>query len=105
VTSSQSLPTSSAATRHDLQRVAVHVLARRRFEMASRFGLRAAPGGIATPPFGDIGEVIRVSGTLLIREAGPMTSSVTMSGSTLRELWRNSSAGLTPPLPATSTLR
>jgi hypothetical protein len=86
VTSSQSLPTSSAATRHDLQRVAVHVLARRRFEMASRFGLRAAPGGIATPPFGDIGEVIRVSGTLLIREAGPMTSSVTMSGSTLREL-------------------
>lgn len=79
-------PTSSTTTRHDLQRVAVHVLARRRFEMASRFGLRAAPGGITTPPFGDTDEVIRVSGTLLIREAGPTMSSISMSGSTLREL-------------------
>jgi hypothetical protein len=76
----------TAATRHDLQRVAVHVLARRRFEVASRFGLRASPGGIATPPFGGAGEVIRVSGTLLIREVGPTASTMTMSGSTIREL-------------------
>ena len=79
-------PHSSATTRLDLQRVAVHVLARRRFEVASRFGLRATPGGIATPSFGDTDEVIRVSGTLLIREVGPTASSMTMSGSTLREL-------------------
>ena len=86
MTPPQPHPVTQAASRHELQRVAVHVLARRRFEVASRFGLRAAPGGIATPPFGDSGEVIRVAGTLLIREVGPTASSMAMSGSTLREL-------------------
>ena len=75
-----------AATRRELQRVAVHVLARRRFEVASRFGLRAAPGGITTPPFGETDEVIRVSGTRLIREEGATVSSISLSGATLREL-------------------
>ena len=86
MTPSRPHPPTAAATRLELQRVVVHVLARRRFEVASRFGLRAAPGGVATPPFGDNGEVIRMSGTLLIREVGPIVSSMTMSGSTLREL-------------------
>jgi len=86
VTSSRPSPLTQATTRLELQRVAVHVLARRRFEVTSRFGLRASPGGIATPPFGDIGEVIRISGTLLLRETGPTVSSMTMSGSTLRQL-------------------
>ena len=40
-------------TRLALQRLAVHVLARRRHAVTGRFGLRPAPGGLATPAFGD----------------------------------------------------
>jgi hypothetical protein len=56
------------ATRLALQQVAVHVLARRRDAVTRRFGLRPAPAGLATPPFGDEGEVVRVSGTTLVVE-------------------------------------
>jgi hypothetical protein len=57
-------------TRTGLQQVAVHVLARRRHAVTGRFGLRAAPGGFATPMFGDAGEVVRLSGTILVVERG-----------------------------------
>lgn len=56
-------------TRLALQQVAVHVLARRRFAVTGRFGLRPAPGGLATPMFGD-GEVVRIDGDLLVHERG-----------------------------------
>ncbi len=59
-----------ARTRAGLQQVAVHVLARRRHAVTGRFGLRPAPGGFATPMFGDVGEVVRVSGTVLVVERG-----------------------------------
>jgi hypothetical protein len=49
--------------------VAVHVLARRRHAVTGRFGLRPAPGGFATPMFG-AGEVVRVSGGVLVHEQG-----------------------------------
>jgi hypothetical protein len=56
------------ATRLELQRVAVHVLARRRHARTGRFGLRATPGGIGTPAMGSDAEVVRTSGTVLARE-------------------------------------
>jgi hypothetical protein len=59
-----------ARTRTGLQQVAVHVLARRRHAVTGRFGLRPAPGGFATPMFGDADEVVRVSGTTLVVERG-----------------------------------
>ncbi len=59
-----------ARTRAGLQQVAVHVLARRRHAVTGRFGLRPAPGGFATPMFGEVGEVVRVSGTVLVVERG-----------------------------------
>src|SRR5690606_26016553 len=52
-------------TRAALHRLAAHVLGRRRSDVTGRFGLRPAPGGLATPAFGDAGEVVRVCGTVL----------------------------------------
>lgn len=58
------------ATRLALQQLAVHVLARRRFAVTGRFGLRPSPGGIATPAFGDPLEVVRTTGRYLVVERG-----------------------------------
>jgi hypothetical protein len=73
----------------DLQRVATHVLARRRFAVAGRFGLRPSPGGIATPAFGD-DESLRISGMYLVRERrldGAMTSTASaIDGTSLADL-------------------
>lgn len=73
-------------TRAVLHQIAAHVLGRRRDEVSGRFGLRASPGGFATPAFGDGPEVIRTSGVLLVREVGGGASSISIPGSTLREL-------------------
>jgi hypothetical protein len=62
------LPRAFVATRLELQRVAVHVLARRRHALSGRFGLRATPGGIGTPAAGPDAEVVRVDGSTLVRE-------------------------------------
>lgn len=68
------LPGDVAETRLALQQLAVHVLARRRHAATGRFGLRAAPGGVATPAFGPDVEVVRTSGALLVVErAGTVT--------------------------------
>jgi hypothetical protein len=71
-----------ARTRAGLQQVAVHVLARRRHAVTGRFGLRPAPGGFATPTFGDAGEVVRVSGTFLVveRDGGARVEELTTLG-------------------------
>jgi len=74
--------------RQTLHRVATHVLARRRFVVSGRFGLRATLGGIATPSFGDDPETIRTSGLTLVREVGGVTTRLPVNGSTLRELGR-----------------
>lgn len=63
-----SLPPTFASTRAELQRVATHVMARRRYRLCGKFGLRATPGGIGTPACGPEHEVIRISGTFLVRE-------------------------------------
>ena len=74
------------SSRRALHRVAAHVLGRRRYQVAARFGLRAAPGGFATPAFGDGPEVLRLSGTTLIRERGGEASFSTVAGASLRSL-------------------
>lgn len=62
------LPGSFTDTRAALQRVAVHVLARRRQSLTGKFGLRATPGGFGTPAAGTEHEVLRVAGSTLVRE-------------------------------------
>jgi hypothetical protein len=96
-----------APTRATLHRIAAHVLGRARFVASGHFGLRAAPGGIATPPFGDDPDVLRISGTDLMREVGGACTWTPIPGSTLRKLGEFASVDLdasfsvgvdTPPL-------
>jgi hypothetical protein len=58
------------ATRSALHQVAVHVLGRRRYAVAGRFGLRPTPGGFGTPAFGEGPQVVRTSGQHLVVEHG-----------------------------------
>jgi hypothetical protein len=85
------------STRSELHRVAAHILARRRFEVSGRFGLRASPGGLATPSFGEGPETIRVAGDRLVREIGALSTSTPLVGSTLTELARASDVDLSKP--------
>jgi hypothetical protein len=78
--------TIGAATRSVMHRVAAHVLARRRYEVSGRFGLRASPGGFATPTFGEPAETVRVAGVSLVREVGGISACRPLQGSTLRQL-------------------
>lgn len=75
-------------TRQTLQRVATHILARRRHAVSGRFGLRATPGGIGTPAFGppEALEVVRTSGASLVHELGGEVRVVPIHGSTLADL-------------------
>jgi hypothetical protein len=77
---------TAETTRLTLQRVAVHVLGRRRHEMTGRFGLRASPGGFATPAFGPDSEILRVAGTSLVRETVQGVTFRPITGATLRLL-------------------
>src|SRR6476620_9632802 len=76
-------------TRTELHRVAAHVLARRRFVVTERFGLRVTPGGFGTPLFGD-DEVVRIGGGALLREQRvddrAVTATHALDGATLGEL-------------------
>jgi hypothetical protein len=74
------------ATRRTLHRIAAHVLGRRRHQVSGRFGLRATPGGFATPAFGEEPEAIRVADGVLIRDTGGGTASLPIAGSTMRHL-------------------
>lgn len=89
-----------SATRDTLHRVATHVLARRRYEVTGRFGLRVSPGGIATPAFGDGPEVVRVSGGHLVHETGGGATLVPLEGSTLASLASAVGAHLDMPFHA-----
>ena len=71
-------------TRDALHRIAAHVLARARYDATGRFGLRATPGGIGTPMFGE--EVLRIAGGVLVREHGGHASAMPLGGSTLADL-------------------
>ena len=78
-----------ATTRTELHRVAAHVLARRRFDVTGRFGLRVTPGGFGTPLFGD-DEVVRIAGGTLLRERRvddrAVTATQPLDGTTLQQL-------------------
>jgi hypothetical protein len=76
-------------TRDELQRVAVHVLARALHAATGRIGLRPAPGGFATPEFGPERRRLRLSGGLLVDESGgspTVTRAVEIDGSSLADL-------------------
>ena len=85
------------STRTTLHRIAAHVLGRARFAASGRFGLRAGPGGIATPAFGEAPEVLRISGTDLVREVGGACTWAAISGATLRQLGEFAGVDLAAP--------
>jgi hypothetical protein len=82
------LPAESelAHTRGALHLVAAHVLGRRRHEVSGRFGLRASPGGFATPAFGEGPEALRIADGVLVRDTGAETATLAVAGSTMRQL-------------------
>lgn len=97
------LPASFVATRDSLQRVATHVLARRRHQLCAKIGLRATPGGIGTPACGPDHEVIRISGTRLLRErtgSGAQTTSVDLATATLDDAAALAGVDLSAPFEA-----
>ena len=73
-----------------LQRVATHVLARRRWLHTQRFGLRVGADGVATPVFGEDAESLRVVGATLYRErrvdGEARTTALAIDGTSLRAL-------------------
>jgi hypothetical protein len=75
-----------AAARDALHRVCAHVLARRRYRVSGRFGLRAGPAGIATPAFGEAPEVLRIAGAVLVREIAGDCTWTPLDGASLRQL-------------------
>ncbi len=82
------VPDGFLTTRAELQRVATHVLARRRADLCGKFGLRATPGGVGTPACGPEHEVVRIAGTSLVREvtgAEARTTTLDLAGATLGE--------------------
>jgi len=87
----------ATTTRAALHTIAAHILARKRFGVSGRFGLRAGPGGIATPSFGDAPETIRLVEAGLIREVGGTCTRMSVDGSTLRELAAFTDADLDEP--------
>lgn len=93
------LPPGLAATRTALQRVATHVVARRRHDLTGRFGLRAAPGGLAAPAVGghDV-EVVRTDGDVLLVERGAAVTATRMT--TLADLAAAAGVDLTAPFAA-----
>ncbi len=96
------LPPTLARTRAELHRVATHVLARARAGATGRFGLRVTVDGLGTPQFGESEEVLRLSGSLLIRErrAGESaaTSTTPIVGRSLSELAAFAAVDLSAPL-------
>jgi hypothetical protein len=91
---------TATTTRQVLHRVGAHVVGRRRFEVSGRFGLRASPGGFASPAFGDGPEVVRVAGTLLIREVAGDATTMPIPGASLRAMARFAGTDLNVPFSA-----
>ena len=90
-------PASLVATRQTLHLVAAHVLARRRFAATGRCGLRANPGGFATPAFGEGPEVVRVADGYVVREVAGSVTCAAIDGATLGQLAAFAGADLAGP--------
>ncbi|MEZ5209211.1 MAG: hypothetical protein R2690_20080 [Acidimicrobiales bacterium] len=84
------LPPTFADDVATVQRVATHILARARFAVSGRFGLRATADGIATPQFGDDEQTLRIAGTTLLLERRTAdearTTHLHLDGATLAEV-------------------
>ena len=95
---------SYATSRHSLQLVATHVLARARKTATGRFGLRVTPGGFGTPEFGDDVRRVRVRDGLLVVEsagsAGASSTAIAIDGATLEELCEAAGVDLAAPFEA-----
>jgi hypothetical protein len=87
-------PSQLASSRQTLHLIAAHVLGRRRYDVVGRFGLRASPGGFATPSFGPEPETVRVAGGRLVREIGGECASTRIFGASLRSLAEFSGADI-----------
>lgn len=87
-------------TRHELQRIAAHVLARAQRPSTGRIGLRASPGGFASVVFGSDAERLRVSGLTLVREsaAGSSARAMRIDGAGLAQLAEFAGVDLTTEL-------
>lgn len=97
------LPATFGATRDTLQRVGTHILARRRYAVSGKFGLRATPGGFGTPAFGREYETVRIAGTHLVRErtgASARTTTLDLAGATLADAAAATEVDLTEPFEA-----
>ena len=95
------LPSGWSATRADLHRIAVHVMARRRAQLSGKIGLRAAPGGVATPAAGPEHEILRTSGSWLLRErtgSAASTIALDLAGATLADAAALADVDLAAPL-------
>ncbi len=81
------LPRTFAPTRDSIQRVVVHVVARRRHELSGRFGLRPGAASLQSPLAGPNDEVVRITPAGLVVErrgdGGWFGSTMAWSGSTL----------------------
>jgi hypothetical protein len=90
-----------AATRRSLQVVVTHVLARGRAVHGGRFGLRATASGIGTPLFGPDETVLRLVGTMLVREYqtadGARLDVLDLAGRSLAEAARFAGVDLSEP--------
>lgn len=92
------LPGDLEVVRADLHRVATHVLSRRRHALTGHIGLRASPGGCATPAAGADAEVLRTDGDLLVVERAG--GALAMPMTTLASLASAAGVDLETPFPA-----
>lgn len=88
------LPATYVHDRLEVQRVAVHVLARARHQAVGRFGLVPTPAGVGTPAFGEDAAVVRLSGPALVVERAGEVSAIDLVGATIRTLAAAASADL-----------
>ena len=83
------LPAGFTTTCMELQRVTTHILSRGRAAEHGRIGLRSTPTGIATPTFGSHNAVLRMAGTVLVKEhegeRGPVVDALDLVGRSLGE--------------------
>jgi hypothetical protein len=89
------------ATVTALRRIAVHVVARARFQTTGRFSLRVTPGGFGTPELPD-GRRVRVSGPMLVVESdapgAASTRSMSIPRASLAGLAHHAGVRLAAPL-------
>jgi hypothetical protein len=71
------ISSSLESTRQSMHRLAEHVLSAARYAVDRRIGLRPAPNGIETPPFGPTSRLVGLDGLeIVVGEAGPTGEGV-----------------------------